>query len=62
VVEADFEFSSSDAERLALLHRRGTVLSKHSDKNRVFVRARVTESLRRQLQMAETDDREGEVS
>ena len=52
VVEADFEFSSADSKRLALLHRSGTVLSKHFEDNRVVVRARVTESLRKQLQPA----------
>ncbi len=51
VVEADFEFSSTDSKRLALLHRSGTVLSKNFKGNRVFVRARVTESLRKQLQL-----------
>jgi GTP-binding protein HflX len=61
VVETDFEFAGSDTERLALLHRRGTVLSKHSEKGRVFVRARVTESLRKQLQMAGSSDRTGGV-
>jgi GTP-binding protein HflX len=50
VVEADFEFSSGDSEGLALIYRRGTVLSRHSDNDRVFVRARVAESVKRQLQ------------
>jgi GTP-binding protein HflX len=61
VVEAEFEFSNADTERLALLHRCGTVLSKHADKSRIFVRARVTESLRRQLQTAGREGRERPV-
>lgn len=55
VVEADFEFSSSDSERLAMLYRRGKVLSRHSENDRILVRARVAESLKRQLQMSETE-------
>jgi 50S ribosomal subunit-associated GTPase HflX len=55
VVEADFEFSSADSERMALLHRSGTVLSKHFEGNRVFMRVRVTESLKKQLQPGVTD-------
>ena len=55
VVEADFEFSSADSERMALLHRSATVLSKRFEGNRVFMRARVTESLKKQLQPGGTD-------
>jgi GTP-binding protein HflX len=54
VVEADFEFSSADSKRLALIHSSGTVLSKRFKGNRVFVRARVTESLKKQLQHADS--------
>jgi GTP-binding protein HflX len=50
VVEADFEFSNADSERLAQVHRCGTVLSTRFVDNRVLVRARVTESLKKQLQ------------
>jgi len=50
VVEADFEFSSGDSEGLALIYRRGTILSRHSDNDRVIVRALVAESVKRQLQ------------
>jgi GTP-binding protein HflX len=56
VVEAEFEFPSSDSERMALLHRSGTVLAKRFEGNRVFMRARVTESLRKQLKQDETDN------
>lgn len=49
VVEAHFEFSPSDSEPLALLHRSGTILSTHFDDDRVRVHARVTASLRRRL-------------
>jgi GTP-binding protein HflX len=52
VVEADFVFSNADSERLARVHRCGTVLSKHFENDRVFVRARVTESLKKQLQLS----------
>ncbi len=50
VVEADFEFASGDGESLAMLYRRGTVLSRHSEDGRIFVRARVAESIKRQLE------------
>lgn len=50
VVEADFEFSSGDSEGLALIYRLGTILSRHSDNDRVIVRARVAESVKKQLQ------------
>lgn len=54
VVEANFELSSADGERLALLHRLGTVLSMRFEDNRVLVRARVTASLRERLQVVTT--------
>ena len=50
LVEADFDLSPTDGERLALLHRDGAVLSTHYEDNRVRVRARVRESLRERLQ------------
>jgi GTPase len=50
VVEADFEFPATDKERIALLHRSGTVLSKRFENNRVFMRARITESQKEQIQ------------
>jgi len=49
VVESDFEFSADDAARLALLYRRGKVLARHSVDGRIHVRARLAESLERQL-------------
>jgi GTP-binding protein HflX len=45
VVEADFELSSSDGKQLALLHRAGTVVSTYYKEGRVFVRARVPQSV-----------------
>jgi len=50
IVEADFELSPADGERLALLHRAGVVLSTLFEDDRIRVRARVRESLREQLQ------------
>lgn len=50
VVEERFEFSAADGERLAMLHRLGTVLSTHFEDDRVLVRARVRSSLRERLQ------------
>ena len=50
MVEADFELSAADGERLALLYRSGTVLSTHFEDERVQVRARVRKSLRDWLQ------------
>jgi GTP-binding protein HflX len=50
VVETDFELSAGDGERLAMLHRGGTVLSTRTEGGRVHVRARVPESLRALLQ------------
>lgn len=49
IVEAHFEFSPSDSEQLALLHRSGTVLSTHFEDDRVLVHARVAASLRQRL-------------
>jgi GTP-binding protein HflX len=49
VVEARFELSAADGERLAMLHRLGAVLSTQFEGNRVFVRARVRASLRDSL-------------
>jgi GTPase len=49
LVEADFELSSSDGKHLAMLHRTGTVVSTHYEEGRVFVRARVPESVRERL-------------
>jgi GTP-binding protein HflX len=49
VVESEFEFSASDGERLALLHRAGKVLSTRYEGNRVTVRAQVAKSLRERL-------------
>ncbi len=46
MVEANFELAASDSERLALLHRLGTVLSKSFEDNRVQVRMRLKASLR----------------
>jgi GTP-binding protein HflX len=50
VVEARFEFASSDSRSLALLHRQGTVLSTQFQDNRILVRALVPVSLRDRLQ------------
>ncbi len=50
IVEERFEFSVADGERLAMLHRLGTVLSTHFEDNRVLVRARVRASMRERLQ------------
>jgi GTP-binding protein HflX len=49
LVEADFELSPDDGERLALLHRLGTVLTTQMEDNRIRVRARVRASLRERL-------------
>jgi GTP-binding protein HflX len=54
VVEVDFVFPATDKERIALLHRSGTVLSTRFTNNRVFIRARVTESQKNQIQAATT--------
>lgn len=50
VVEADFEFSPTDKKRIALVHRSGTVLSTRFANNRVYIRARITESQKRKIQ------------
>ncbi len=50
LVEADFDLSPADGERLALLHRAGAVLSTRYEDNRVRVRVRVRESVRERLQ------------
>ena len=49
LVEAEFDFSSSDGKSLALVHRLGHVLSTRVERNRLRVRARVTESVRGRL-------------
>jgi GTP-binding protein HflX len=51
LVEAEFEFSPADGERLASLHRIATVLSRRYEDDRVVVRARLRESQRRRLQI-----------
>ena len=45
VVEAEFEFSAAESDRLAMLHRMGTVLSVAYQGDRVQVRARLAASL-----------------
>ncbi len=50
VVEADFELSARDGERLALLHRSGTVLSTQVSNNSLRIRARVPVSVRERIQ------------
>jgi GTP-binding protein HflX len=55
VVEADFELSTSDGKHLALLHQSGTVLSTRYEADRVFVRAKVPESVREKLQFSLPD-------
>jgi GTP-binding protein HflX len=49
VVEAEFELSASDSERLAMLHRLGAVLSVAYRDDRVQVRARLASSVRDRL-------------
>ncbi len=49
VVEAEFDFSAGDGERLALVHRRGTVLSKRFEDDRVIIRARMPRSVRERI-------------
>ncbi len=46
LIEADFDLSAADGERLALLHRLGNVLSTRIENDRILVRARVPASLR----------------
>jgi GTP-binding protein HflX len=55
LVEENFELSVADGKRLALLHRLGKVISTRMVDGRVLVRARVPESLRRQLDAHKTD-------
>ncbi len=50
LVEVDFELTPADGERLALLHRYGSVLSRRYEDDRVVVRARVARSLWEHLQ------------
>ena len=52
IVEADFDLSSGDGKRLALLHQSGTIVSTHYEADRVFVRARVPESIREKLKLS----------
>jgi GTP-binding protein HflX len=52
MVEAEFDLSSSDGKHLALLHQSGTVVSTHYEADRVFVRARVPESVREKLKLS----------
>ncbi len=49
-VEADFDLAATDGEDLALLHRWGTVLAQRLEDNRLYVRARVTPSLKRRVE------------
>jgi len=49
VVESDFELSARDGKCLALLHQSGTVVSERYEADRVLVRARVPESIRKKL-------------
>jgi GTP-binding protein HflX len=51
LVEAEFEFSPADGERLASLYRGGMVLARRYEDDRVVVRARLRESLRSRLQL-----------
>lgn len=55
VVEADFELASSDGRQLAMLHRAGTVVSTHYSAGKIFVRARVPESVREMLKSGAED-------
>ncbi len=56
LVEGEFEFSPADGERLAALYRAATVLSRRYEDDRVVVRARLRESLRRRLQLVPLDE------
>jgi len=51
LVEAEFEFSPADGQRLASLYRGATVLARRYEDDRVVVRARLRESLRSRLQL-----------
>jgi len=55
LIEENFELSIADGKRLALLHRLGKVISTRMVDGRVLVRARVRESLRRELETHKTD-------
>lgn len=50
IVEAEFEFSAGDGERLAFLYRSGNVLSARYADNRVRVRVQLARSLRERFQ------------
>ena len=50
IVEADFELLPSEGKYLALLHRTGTVVFTRYEASRIFVRAKVPESVRQRLQ------------
>ncbi len=54
MVEADFDLSSSDGKRFALLHQSGKVLSTRYQADRVLVRAIVPESVREIMKSAST--------
>jgi GTP-binding protein HflX len=54
MVEADFDLSSSDGKRFALLHQSGKVLSTCYQADRVLVRAIVPESVREIMKSAAT--------
>jgi GTPase len=49
-IEAEFEFSAAEGERLAMLHRLGNVLSTRVERDRLHVRARVSESVRNRIE------------
>jgi GTP-binding protein HflX len=61
VVEVDFELPASDGERLALLHRLGTVVSTSFENSRVLVRVRLKASLckRFSIERREFEERVG---
>lgn len=50
LIEAEFDFSAAEGERIAMLHRLGNVLSTRVDDDRVRVRARVTEAVRNRIE------------
>ena len=52
MVEAEFEFLSSDGKHLALLHESGTVVSTRYRADRVLVRAIVPSAVREKLKLA----------
>jgi GTP-binding protein HflX len=55
MVEADFEFSTSDGKQLALLHQAGTVVSTRFKADRVLVRAKVPESVCERLKFSRVE-------